>query len=139
MTAQMRIGFALLGIAALIAGALVLDLVFVDETDKRVSPDATTVVGATPATAAEGHRTVDRGPLLRPGATRRISVEKGDIVRFRARSKTADELHIHGYDLYVRLPAGKTVSYRFKATLDGIFEIELHGSGERVAELRVSP
>ena len=46
---------------------------------------------------------------------------------------------MHGYDRYVDLPAGKTVTESFKASITGIFEIELHGSGEQIAELRVDP
>lgn len=78
-------------------------------------------------------------PLLKSGTVRTIKVQKGDTVYFRAKSASADELHIHGYDKYVELPAGKTVSYKFTADIDGVFEIELHGNGEKVAVLKVSP
>lgn len=78
-------------------------------------------------------------PLLKSGSVQTIKVDKGDTVYFRAKSSTADELHIHGYDKYVELPAGKTVNYKFKADIDGIYEIELHGSGEKLAVLKVSP
>jgi hypothetical protein len=37
------------------------------------------------------------------------------------------------------VPAGKTVNVSFKASITGIFEIELHGSGEQIASLRVEP
>lgn len=78
-------------------------------------------------------------PLLKSGSVKTIKVDKGDTVYFRAKSTTADELHIHGYDKYVDLPAGKTVNYKFTAHLDGVYEIELHGNGEKVAVLKVSP
>lgn len=78
-------------------------------------------------------------PLLRAGKVTKLRVEEGQTVRFRARSAAAEEIHIHGYDRYVDLPAGKTVTESFKATITGIFEIELHGSGEQIAELRVDP
>lgn len=78
-------------------------------------------------------------PLLKSGSVKTIKVDKGDTVYFRAKSSTADELHIHGYDKYVELPAGETVNYKFKADIDGVFEIELHGNGEKVAVLKVNP
>ena len=37
------------------------------------------------------------------------------------------------------MPAGETVTESFKASITGIFEIELHGSGEQIGELRVDP
>lgn len=78
-------------------------------------------------------------PLLVPGKTRTIEVDKGDTVYLRARSPEADELHIHGYDKTVPLPAGKLVRYKFRANLDGVYEIELHHNGGQVATLKVNP
>ncbi|MGB0889926.1 MAG: hypothetical protein ACPGWS_06540 [Solirubrobacterales bacterium] len=88
---------------------------------------------------AEAGTSRSTAPLLRSGKKTTIKVDKGETVYIRGRSATTDELHIHGYDLYVPLPAGKTVNYKFKADIDGVFEIELHGNGEQVADLRVSP
>lgn len=127
MKAQTRIRLVLAGFAVLIGGALLLAGIFVDEQSDVASP------------APVAGSATDHGPLLRAGVLRRITVKRGQTVRFRARSATGDELHVHGYDLPVSLPAGKTVDYSFKARLDGVFEIELHGSGEQVAELRVDP
>lgn len=78
-------------------------------------------------------------PLLQAGAVKNITVDKGDTVYVRARSATADELHIHGYDDKVNLPAGKIVNYKFEANIDGAFVIEIEGSGKQVAELKVNP
>jgi hypothetical protein len=60
-------------------------------------------------------------------------------VRFRVRSPAAEEIHVHGYDRYLDVPAGKTVNVSFKADITGIFEVELHGSGEPIAQLKVEP
>ncbi|MFY9488588.1 MAG: hypothetical protein WAP35_07845 [Solirubrobacterales bacterium] len=96
--------------------------------------------GGTRPQADDGGAGVEAdGPLLRAGSVKEISVSNGETVRFRARSDSADELHIHGYDKYVKLPPGKTATYSFKANIEGVFEIELHGTGEIVAELRVTP
>jgi type V secretory pathway adhesin AidA len=78
-------------------------------------------------------------PLLVAGKVTKLRFDEGETVRFRARSAETEEIHVHGYDRYVDLPAGKTVTESFKAGITGIFEIELHGSGEVIAELRVDP
>lgn len=48
-------------------------------------------------------------------------------------------LHVHGYDISRPLPAGETVPVSFKATIPGIFEIELEGSHVLLARLEVRP
>jgi hypothetical protein len=55
------------------------------------------------------------------------------------RSDAADEVHIHGYDLDKEVPANGSVSFSFPADIEGIFEVELHGSEKQIAELRVNP
>ncbi len=148
MNAQTRIGLALAGIAVLIAGALLLRLVLDEPSRAPKQPSSTASTGATSQTAQGGSGTAKQSvrasksgdiPLLRAGTKRRITVERGEIVRFRAYSPSGDELHVHGYELRVKLPAGETVSRKFKATIDGVFVIELHRTEEQVAELRVNP
>jgi hypothetical protein len=68
-----------------------------------------------------------------------VAVESGDTVRLAFRSDAAGEVHIHGYDRYVDLRAGRTVRSRFPAELEGIFEVEDHRSGALLATLRVEP
>jgi hypothetical protein len=60
-------------------------------------------------------------------------------VRFRVRSDVAEELHIHGYDRYVDVAPGRTATVSFPASIEGIFEVELHGAGVPLASLRVEP
>jgi hypothetical protein len=68
-----------------------------------------------------------------------VSVESGGTVRLAFRSDAAGEGHIHGYDRCVDVKAGRTVRTRFPAELEGIFEVEDHGSGALLAKLRVEP
>jgi hypothetical protein len=68
-----------------------------------------------------------------------LEYSAGDQVRFRVRSDVADEIHVHGYDLMKDVPAGGTVSFSFPADIEGIFEVELEGLKEQIAELRVNP
>lgn len=93
---------------------------------------ATTATTATTRTTAE-----PPPPLLRAGRTLRF--KKGEMIRFRFRNEAADELHIHGYDRTYELRAGVTKTIAFKATIDGIFEVELHHSGAPAGRLRVDP
>ncbi|MEU8298759.1 hypothetical protein AB0C04_15940 [Micromonospora sp. NPDC048909] len=58
--------------------------------------------------------------------TGRVTVAKGDLVRITVTSDVPDELHVHGYDLGARLPAGKAGSVEFRADRTGLFEVETH-------------
>ncbi|MEA2289875.1 MAG: hypothetical protein QOD55_1872 [Solirubrobacteraceae bacterium] len=73
------------------------------------------------------------------GGARTLSYKKGDQVRFKVRSDVADEIHVHGYDLRKDVPAGGTVEFRFKATIEGRFEIELENAHTLIATLEVTP
>jgi hypothetical protein len=91
---------------------------------------------AKPAPRVETIRMRGRAPV---GEPRTITFDSGDTVRLRFISDVAEEVHIHGYDRYVNVPAGGSARTRFKANAEGIFEIESHGSGELLANLRVQP
>jgi FtsP/CotA-like multicopper oxidase with cupredoxin domain len=146
----MRLAFAGIAVAILILAIVVLsgggDS---NSNDEKPAAQATATATAT-ATAGETATpeatetptpapTVDPGPLLTGAKVVKIEVDKGDTVRFRARSPQDDEVHIHGYDLKKDLPANQTVSMSFKATIDGIFEIEFEQQGKQIASLRVNP
>jgi hypothetical protein len=78
-------------------------------------------------------------PLLQSGKVTRLEFQKDDTVKFRVASDTDEEIHVHGYDIEKEIPAGETVPVSFKATIEGIFEIEFHHSAEQIGELRVQP
>jgi hypothetical protein len=46
---------------------------------------------------------------------------------------------VHGYNIVRSAPAGRTVLVRFRARLDGIFEIELERSHTQLGRLEVRP
>lgn len=73
------------------------------------------------------------------GGVHELEYDAGEQVRFRVRSDAADEVHIHGYDIEEKVPAGGSVTVSFPADIEGIFEIELHESEQEIAELRVNP
>jgi hypothetical protein len=78
-------------------------------------------------------------PLLTQGKVTKLEYAKGDQVRFRVRTKDADEVHVHGYNIEKETQPGKTLTISFKATIDGIFEIELHHSDAQIGQLTVNP
>jgi hypothetical protein len=78
-------------------------------------------------------------PLLTADDVRTIRFTEGETVRFRVRSAAADHIHVHGYDLMKDVEAGKTATMSFKATITGIFEIELEDAHAPIGELRVDP
>jgi hypothetical protein len=73
------------------------------------------------------------------GGIQELEYSAGEEVRFQVESDVADEVHVHGYDLMEDVPAGGAVSFDFPAEIEGIFEVELEGRKEQIAELRVNP
>lgn len=73
------------------------------------------------------------------GGVAKITAKKDDVVRFIVVSDVAEEVHVHGYDLIENVGPGAPARFRFEATLEGIFEVELEHSGEQIVELRVEP
>jgi hypothetical protein len=96
--------------------------------------------GATPTGPAAGRIPVIRVVHAKPASgIRKISVRKGETIRFRVVSDVADEIHVHGYDLKKDVPAGGSVSFAFPARFEGGFEVELESRGEQIAQLEVTP
>jgi hypothetical protein len=135
--------------AALLIAAIVLFVVLQDGEDdsngggyggdrnaKQVQEPAEQK-GSKPAEPALPTITVKNGAPV--GGVRTIGVDVGGPAAFRIRSNVSDEIHVHGYEVTEAIPAGKAVTISFSADIEGIFEIELHGSGEQIAELQVSP
>jgi FtsP/CotA-like multicopper oxidase with cupredoxin domain len=78
-------------------------------------------------------------PLLTAGGEQTISVTQGDAVTLRVKADTDEVVHIHGYNIEKPVPAGTTITISFKATINGIFEIEFHHSGATIGRLKVAP
>jgi len=76
---------------------------------------------------------VDGEPV---GGVQRISVSLGDRVTVEVAGDSEDQVHVHGYDLFVDLVDGEG-TLAFDALIPGVFEIELEGSGRLIAELTV--
>lgn len=78
------------------------------------------------------------------GGVESIEVGKGDTVRISISSDVADELHLHGYDLFSDAEPRKPARFDFDADIEGEFEIESHtaedaGKDPLIARLVVNP
>jgi hypothetical protein len=73
------------------------------------------------------------------GGVKKLNFNKGEQIRFRIVSDTADEIHVHGYDVMKDVAKGGSVTFSFKGSIDGRFVVELEDHGEQIAELDVAP
>jgi hypothetical protein len=141
-----------LAVAVVIAIAAVVLLSSGGDDDEPETTAATATPTATDTPAADG--TVEETetptptptatpkpepPLLRTGKVTKLRFEEGETVRFRVASPGDEEIHVHGYDVTKEIPASKPTNVSFPADITGIFEIEFHGSGEQIGQLRVDP
>jgi hypothetical protein len=133
MQDRSRIG-RIIALVVLVAAAIVLFIVLkggdgdggktTRKSGKAAEPAARTIVvrGGKPA-----------------GGVAKLDYRKGERVRFRVSSDVADEVHVHGYDLMKDVAAGGSVSFDFAASIEGVFEVELEGRKQQIAELTVRP
>jgi cytoskeletal protein RodZ len=91
---------------------------------------------AAPTAAARTIRVVNGQPQ---GGVKTVSFKKGDQVVLKVQSDVADEIHVHGYDLKKDVAKGGSVTFNFKATIEGRFEVELENAGTQIANLEVTP
>ena len=93
---------------------------------------------ATPTAEAEPPTIVvdDEEPV---NGVETLEYSAGEQVEFKVKSNTATEVHVHGYEIEKKVPAGGTVTVSFPGELEGIYEVEVHPAEEQIAELRVNP
>jgi hypothetical protein len=107
-----------------------------DDNDKTsTSPSATTNAPAPPT--AQRITIRDGKPV---GGVHKITVTKGDTLRLIVSSPdTKQEIHVHGYDLMRDMAPRQPASFKFKASIEGVFEIELEDTATKIASLQVRP
>ncbi|MDD3763450.1 MAG: hypothetical protein PHP86_09195 [Nevskiales bacterium] len=64
---------------------------------------------------------------------------QGDTIELTVVSPGDDELHLHGYDLSLRLHGGTPARLRFVARHAGRFELELHDRHTELGALEIRP
>src|SRR5688500_4417922 len=139
--------FTFLAIAVVIAVVAIVVLADTSEDDTAPSPSSAT---ATPTATTEESTgtetpaptptpTPEPPPLLTADKVTKLEATEGETVKFRVRADEPEEVHVHGYDISKDLEPGQTATMSFKATINGIFEIEFEHSHTQIAELKVEP
>ena len=143
MSQRTRLGVIAAAVAVVVAGFVIASSGGDDKPSKRKHlnppPPTATVPGkpAKPKPPPVPTIVVRGGKPVGGVQTNRVA--KGDRVRFRVRSDVADEVHLHGYDLSKDVAAGGSVTFDFKAKIDGKFEAELEQRKEQIVDLEVEP
>jgi len=133
--------FTFLAVAVVIAVVAIVVLADSSEDDGGSQTAATATETPTPPgeETPTATPTPPPPPLLTADKVTELEATEGDTVRFRARSATDDEVHVHGYDISKDAPAGQTITMSFKADITGIFEIEFEHAQKEIAKLTVEP
>ena len=151
MSSGARLSFLAIAVVILVVAFVALRPSSDDPETTADAPTATATATATATTTPDAAETetptptptpkptVDPGPVLTGSKVVKLRYDKGETVRFQVRSPEDEEVHVHGYDIKKDVKAGKTTPMSFKATIDGIFEIEFEHSAKQIAELRIDP
>jgi hypothetical protein len=116
--------------------------------EPTTSPTAATTSGpTTTSSSASPHSTLPPGVdqlvriMVRDGKVTteddRVKVALNSTVQLRIDSDVADEVHLHGYDKSVDVRPGHIAKLTFKATISGVFEVELESRAQRLVQLQV--
>ena len=88
------------------------------------------------------HISVKGGVL--DGDLQTIEAKQDEVVQIVVSSDVPDEIHLHGYDIERETAPGKPARFKFKANVEGAFELESHaaedaGKEPLLARLHVGP
>ena len=141
--------FALAGVVVAVGLFLVLKEDTADEDATVSSPPEQSATGEGPDEGKDdGKKQKPEKPELplieikggQPvGGVQALEFRVGDEVKIEITADPADEVHLHGYDLTLPIPAGKTRALAFEATLDGGYELESHVTGAPLANIAIVP
>lgn len=73
------------------------------------------------------------------GGVRTLAYRKGERAKLVFTSSSPLEVHLHGYDREASGGPGRPAVISLRASLEGRFEVEDHGSGSQLALLEVRP
>jgi hypothetical protein len=153
------LGRVLIAVLAL-AVAATLFVVLRDDDGDDSGSEATTAAQTTTTTAAGGggepnpqepdkpdkpEPPQSRIPLIEvvdgepQGGVAELTFTMGENIRFVVQSDVADHVHLHGYDVFMDVPAGGKVEFNVPATIEGVFEVELEDRVVPLAEITVEP
>jgi len=146
MRSQQKIILIVVAVVVAVGGFVVLspggdDAAVTPTTPVATTPVATSDTPASTTTAAQPAFTTISVKGAKPvGGVATIKATKGDTVRIAVASPdTTSEIHLHGYDIKRDLTAGGTVRFVFKASAEGIFEMELEDAAVPIAKVEIGP
>jgi hypothetical protein len=110
----------------------------------------------TQTTAPEATATTEReAPVARPavpkatqirirdgepaGGVAEIEVDRGQTIRMDISADAPDEVHVHGFDIMRPVAPGAPAKLRFKADIEGRFDVESHITYTQLARITVNP
>ncbi|MGI9294997.1 MAG: hypothetical protein ACR2PS_13525 [Pseudomonadales bacterium] len=92
------------------------------------------IVLVAPHAATSGDKILDiriaERQIVGDAITRQVN--EGDDVELRWYADEDVELHLHGYEIAIQVPAGGSANMTFTAKVSGRFPISHHGFGEKV-------
>ena len=115
--------FALLGVAAVI---VVVAAVLIG-------------TGGSSDVKSAGPTTIEVKNAKPVGGVQTLTYKKGKTIHLTVKSDTADEVHFHGYDVHKDVAKGGSVQFKFPATIDGEFIVELEEHKQTLANIKVEP
>jgi plastocyanin len=136
MSRNQRIGLI---VAAILVAVLAFVIASPGGDDEGENTSQTTPTTATTGTETTTETQTQATAAPKPEATKidirggevaggpaEIQVKNGDTVVIVVSSDAPDDIHLHGYDIEKKVEPGKPATFRFKANLEGEFEIESH-------------
>jgi plastocyanin len=150
MSSNQRIGL-------IVAAVLVAVIAFVIASPGADDDGENKAAQTTPAAATDGQTKTEEPAPPAPvvariqirggeavGGPAEIQVKNGDTVVIVVSADALDDIHLHGYDIEKPAEPGQPARFRFKANLEGEFEIESHvaedaGRNPLLATLIVEP
>jgi hypothetical protein len=155
MSRNQRIGLI---VAALLVAVIAFVIASPGGDDDRDNAARTTATTETSSGSGTGTETLtEPPPPPKPEVTRirirggevvggpaEIKARNGDTVVIVVSADAPDDIHLHGYDIEKRAAPEQPARFRFKANLEGEFEIESHvaedaGRNPLLATLIVEP
>jgi hypothetical protein len=95
--------------------------------------------GSSDSTKGAGPTTVEVQNAKPVGGVKDVTFKKGGTVDLTVKSDTADEVHFHGYDVHKDVDKGGSVHFRFPASIEGRFIVELEDHKQTLANVTVAP
>jgi hypothetical protein len=95
--------------------------------------------GGSSSTTNAGPTTVVVQGAKPVGGVKDVTFKKGGTVDLTVKSDTADEVHFHGYDVHKDVTKGGSVHFRFPASIEGKFIVELEDHKQTLANVTVAP